>query len=162
MSVSPEIQERQAQPYAAITAEVRLDALDTVLPVMWPEVAGYLAQAEATFAGAPFIRYVKIDMADTCELEIGIPTLTEVAGSGRIQGGVLPAGRYVVGIHTGNFDGLIESHAALQEWAALEGLELDVADDVWAARLESYLTDPEESPDPATWLTELAYKLRDS
>ncbi len=161
MSALPEIQERHAQPYAAIAAEVRLDELDSVLPVLWPEVAGHLSQVQAVMAGAPFIRYVKIDMEGVCELEVGIPTATELSGTDRIVSGIFPAGSYAVAVHRGSFDGLLESNAALQAWASEQSLEFDVRGEVWAARLESYLTDPEQSPDPATWLTELAYKLRD-
>ena len=161
MSALPAIQERAAQSYAARAVTVRLDELGTVLPAMWPEVAGYVAQAGATIAGAPFIRYVKIDMEAGCDLEIGIPTLTPVDGMERIVGGVVPAGQYAVVIHEGPFDSLMESNAALQAWAAEQGLQFDVRGDVWTARIESYLTDPESSPDPASWQTELAYKLLD-
>ena len=32
---------------------------------------------------------------------------------------------------------------------------------VWEGRYESYLTDPDEEPDPAEWTTEIAYLVRD-
>ncbi len=161
MAALPEKQERQAQPYAAIAAEIRLDELGAVLPELWPEVAGYLSQCPADVAGAPFIRYVKIDMEGVCKLEVGIPCTAEIPGSGRVVNGVLPGGRYAVAVHEGPFDALPESNATLQTWVSDQGLEFDVHANVWAARLESYLTDPEQAPDSATWLTELAYKLRD-
>jgi effector-binding domain-containing protein len=87
-------------------------------------------------------------------------------GGGPIGAGTLPAGPYAVLIHQGHPDRQEQSHAALQEWAAAQGLALDKAgegrDAVWAARCETYLTDPAEQPDPEQWSTELAYLIKES
>jgi hypothetical protein len=51
----------------------------------------------------------------------------------------------------------------LLDWAAEQGLTWDVthgADgDLWACRLENYLTDPSQEPDMSKWVTQLAFKL---
>ena len=51
----------------------------------------------------------------------------------------------------------------LPSWAATRGLAWDVtespAGERWGCRLEVYFTNPAEEPDPATWETELVFRL---
>ena len=53
----------------------------------------------------------------------------------------------------------------LLDWAAGQGLSWDMtpADggERWGARLEIYLTDPEQEPDMSKWHTQLAFRLAD-
>jgi len=66
-----------------------------------------------TPAGPPLIRYLVIDMAGELQIELGVPVTAPVTASGRVQPGVLPEGRYAVLRHTGPYDGLVASNAAL-------------------------------------------------
>ncbi len=67
--------------------------------------------------------------------------------------------------HTGPYDGLIASNAALQEWAAEHGVALDSWDtpdgSAWRDRVEHYLTNPAEESDPAKWEVDVAYLFTD-
>jgi DNA gyrase inhibitor GyrI len=85
----------------------------------------------------------------------------DISGSERIQPGVLPAGRYVTLRHTGPYDGLIASNAALQQWAQQQEITFDSWDtpagSVWRGRAEHYLTNPAAEPDPAKWEVDVAY-----
>jgi effector-binding domain-containing protein len=158
----PRIENRQAQPYAAIKAFVTMEELGTVLPALHPEVKGWLAQRGVTPTGAPFFKYNVIDMERQLEVEVGwsIPTLLD--GDERVLVGELPSGRYAVAIHHGHPDGLIDAVRALLDWADAKGLSWDSTTvpegEQWACRLEIYLTD---SPDMDTWETELAFRLAD-
>jgi effector-binding domain-containing protein len=62
-------------------------------------------------------------------------------------------------LHTGAYDRLVDSHAALQAWAAEQGHELARGPAGFEIQLESYLTDPEEEPDFEKHETEVAYLL---
>lgn len=81
------------------------------------------------------------------------------------RGKVLPGGRYACLTHTGDYGGLVSANAALQDWAAAQGLAFDQhatgRGDAFGGRIESYLTDPAEEPDPSRWETEVAYRLAD-
>ncbi len=103
-------------------------------------------------------------MADKLDIELGVPVAAAVAGDGRLQPGVLPAGRYASLIYTGVANG-IPANGALLEWGARQGLQWDSwADpqgDAFAGRLETFLTEPDDEPDPAKWQTEVAIKLAD-
>lgn len=161
MTQPPQIQARAAQPYAGLPATVTMDTISTAVDSGFPELFGWLGSNGVAPAGPPFIRFLVIDMAGELQIELGVPVSAAVAGSGRIQPGVLPAGRYAVLRHTGPYDGLVASHAALQQWAAEHGVQFDTHDtargSAWGGRVEHYLTDPSQEPDPAKWETDVAY-----
>ena len=164
MSQEPRIEERAAQHYAGIQATVPMDGISGAVDQAFPELFGSLAGSGTAPAGPPFIRYLVIDMEALLQLEFGVPVAAPVTGSGRIRPGILPAGRYAVLRHTGNYDGLIDANAALQQWAHDHGLEFEMKDtpqgSAWGSRLEEYITDPSKEPDPSKWETDVAYLLR--
>lgn len=161
MTHEPQIQPRAAQHYAGIPATVTMDTISTAVDSGFPELFGWLASNGVAPTGPPFIRFLVIDMDRELLIELGVPVSAPVTGNGRIQPGVLPAGRYAVLRHTGPYDGLVASHAALQQWAAGHGVQFDTTDtaqgSVWGGRFEHYLTDPSQEPDPAKWETDVAY-----
>ena len=161
MNHEPQIQERAAQHYAGIRVTVTMDGISGAVDEAFPELFGWLASMGIAAGGPPFIRYLVIDMAAGLQLELGVPVDAPVAGSGRVRPGVLPGGRYAVLRHTGPYDGLVASNAALQQWAREHRVEFDTWDtpdgSAWRARVEHYLTDPAKEPDPAKWEVDVAY-----
>jgi len=121
MSHQPQIQTRGAQHYAAIPMAVTMDTISGAVDEAFPALFGWLAGDGIAPSGPPFIRYLVIDMASELEIELGVPVGAPVTGSGRVQPGTLPEGRYAVLRHTGPYDGLIASNAALQQWRANTG-----------------------------------------
>ena len=163
MSENAEIIERPEQPYVAISADVTMEQLSG-LADRFGEVFGWLAGHGVAPAGPPFFRYHVIDMERLLNVEAGVPVQAPVEGDDRVIAGVLPAGRYGSAIHVGPYDGLIGAVDDLLHWADSQGLEWDKssADDGehWRCRLEIYLTDPSQEPDPANWQTQLAFRLK--
>jgi effector-binding domain-containing protein len=104
------------------------------------------------------------DSRVTIYIELGVPVVGAAVGDGRVQPGVLPAGRYAALVYTGVQNG-VEANRALLEWGAEQGLVWDTYDaeggDGFGARYESDLTDPAEEPDMAKWETEVAIRLAD-
>jgi effector-binding domain-containing protein len=163
MSTTPEIIERAEQSYVAIRADVTMEQLPG-LADRFGELFGWLTEHGVAPAGPPFFRYNVIDMAALLNVEAGVPVPTAVDGDDRVIAGVLPPGRYAAAIHVGPYDGLIGAVESLLEWADSQGLEWDrsSADDGehWRCRLEIYLTDPSQQPDPTKWETQLAFRLK--
>lgn len=161
MTDTPQIQQRDAQPYAGIRTSVTMDGLAGAVDQAFPELFGWLAERGIEVAAAPFIRYLVIDMQGELEVELGVPADVRTAGGGRIRAGVLPAGRYLVLRHVGPYDGLVASNAALLDWAREHAVTLDSWETnrgtAWRSRVEHYLTNPAAEPDPAKWETEIAY-----
>jgi effector-binding domain-containing protein len=160
MSHEPQIQERAAQHYAAIPMTVPMDGLSSAVDSAFPELFGWLASQGITPAGPPLIRYLVIDMAGELQIEMAVPIAAPITASGRIQPGILPEGRYAVLRHTGPYDGLVASNAALLRWAQEHGIAFDTWDtargSAWRSRAEHYLTDPSQEPDPVKLETDVA------
>ena len=161
MSLRVQVEPRAAQPYAAIAARVTMDGLAAAVDQGFPELFGWLAEHAIPIAAPPFIRYLVVEMASELQIELGVPVSEDITGGERVQPGVLPAGRYVTLRHTGPYDGLVASNAALQQWAQHEGIRFDTWDTpegtAWRARVEHYLTNPAAEPDPARWEVNVAY-----
>ena len=161
----PEIEQRGPQTYIGRTETVTMATISRAADRI-PEIIGWLGEHGAAPVGAPFLRYRVIDMEDTVVVDAGVPVDDSVNESGIGDSGLalhsLPAGRYVTMTHHGHVDQLQDANAALLAWAAEQDIELDMstADDGqhWASRLEIYLTNPAEQPDPSQWQTVVAIK----
>lgn len=153
-----QLQDRAAIAYAAVRIRLSLGELGPALAKLWPEVSAWLDERGITPAGRPLIRYHVIDMPEV-EISVGLPIDPGAIGDGRIEVGELPAGRYAVLVHIGPYEELVRANADLQQWAADNGVAFDGSDGArgWAGRIEFYLTDPGDDPDPSAWRTELAY-----
>jgi effector-binding domain-containing protein len=160
MNDEPRVEQRAEQPYAGIRMRVTMDGLSGAVDQGFPELFGWLAEHSMAPAGPPFIRYHVIDMDGELDIELGVPADVTADGT-RVQPGVLPAGRYAVLRHTGPYDGLIASNAALLRWAGEHGVALDSWDTpdgtAWRSRVEHYLTNPAAEPDPAKWEVDVAF-----
>src|SRR5690348_8066314 len=145
-TTEPKLEHRDAQPYAAIRKQVTMQEIGAVLPPLIGEVFDFLQRQGLAPAGAPFFRYLVVDMDRQLDMEVGWPIASAVSGEGHISAGVLPAGRYAVLVHTGHPEELADATAALLAWGEDNGIRWQMSDDekMWGARLESYLTDPAE------------------
>jgi effector-binding domain-containing protein len=160
----PWVEDRHEQHYVGIRAQVPMRQLGNTIPRLLGELFSWLGQRRVAPSGPPFIRYHVINMAAAMDIELGIPVATALPGDGRIGPGVLPAGRYAALVYTGRDNG-IAGNAALLDWGTQRGLVWDrwSADngDAFGARYESFLTAPDEEPDPRKWETEVAIRLAD-
>lgn len=165
MLSTPEVVERTAQPYAAVTAVVCMDELSAAIDKAHPTVFGWLETRGITPAGAPFFRFRVIDMPSRLEIDFGVPTAGLVEADDEVATDALPAGRYVSTIHTGPYDGLMAATAELLKWIDGRHLAVDKhktdLGDAFGCRLEIYHTDPREEPEPSRFKTELAMRLAD-
>ena len=161
--LTPRFEIRPAQYYAAIRLRTPRKNLAVEAPKLIAEVAKWLGKNRVAPGGPPLIRYLSISNDETVDVEIGIGT-SEPAGGGKIVAGSLPRGRYLTAIHVGAYDRIVETTAAMLDWAKANGVTWDNAvgptGTAWKARVEHYLTDPEEQPDPQKWETKLAFLTR--
>jgi effector-binding domain-containing protein len=157
------VQQRDEQPYAAIRRRVTMATFPDAVHDAWPTLRGWLDAHGMPPTGAPFIRYLTIDMERELEVEFALPVASTAPDDDPVRFGTLPAGGYATWLHTGPYDGLVASNAAALAWAAEEGLALEgrATDrgDEFRARVEHYLTDPAAEPDPARWEVEIAFLL---
>ncbi len=164
MITAPIIEERTELPYMGIRTQVTMRGMAKAIPQLLDELFAWLAKQGIEPRGAPFMRYHVIDMVAKLEVELCVPVASTVPGDNGVSAGMLPAGRYASLIYTGVKRG-IQGNKALLDWGAEQGLAWDrwVAGkgDAFGGRIERYLTDPDEEPDPAKWETEVAIRLAD-
>ena len=162
MSQQPRVVHRDEQPYVAVRASVTMEGLAGAVDLYFAELFGWVQAHNVEPSGAPFIRYLRVDMDRDLEIELALPVTAGIRAEGNVHAGVLPAGRYVTTMHVGPYNGLVTANADLQEWGERHGIRWAMNERRWwGARVERYLTDPRREPDPSRWQTELAYLASD-
>ena len=165
MAESPTIVDRVAQPFAGVRRTVAMNAIPEIADQL-PRIAQWLAEQGLQPTDAPFLQYEQFLPDGRIVMVAGFPVSAAGTGADEVFFGELPAGRYLQTSHRGPYDGLWVPTGDLLAWADEHGLEFDrtVAADrteTWRARLEIYPTNPRDLPDPATWVTHLAFRLGD-
>nr|MDT0661339.1 AraC family transcriptional regulator [Micromonospora sp. DSM 115978] len=156
-AVPLDISVRDLPAFHALVMRRRItcDEIATTLAEFLPTVFGYAQQHGLAMAGPPFARYPEVGMGSLV-MEGGVsiaapPPTTPDAG---IEAITVPACRAAVTIHRGPYDSLPDSYQQIEKWMREQGLV--AAGPPW----ETYLTDPGDHPDPATWETELVQPIR--
>ena len=183
-TVEPRIVDLPDRPYLGVRAVCTATTMNVVADRL-PGIIGHVLGRGGALAGAPFIRYHRVGPGDEYDAEAGVPVddpgpatdgpathdpaTDDIVTEGPahdITAGTLPAGRYAVTRHTGHLDGLPAATDALLAWAGDRDLAWDRTDtphgERWGARVEHFLTNPAEEPDPSRYVTELSFRLADA
>ncbi len=164
-TTEPKLDNRSEQHYVGIRTQVTMDEMGgDLIPQLIGEVYGWLGQHDVEPDGAAFMRYYVINMPGNLDVEIGVPVAAAVTGDGRVNSGVLPAGRYASLVYTDVTQGM-EGNRELIGWAEKNGIQWDRWDDpkgdAFRCRYEIFIDGPDEDPDPTNWRTEVAIKIAD-
>ncbi|MBS1703194.1 MAG: GyrI-like domain-containing protein [Armatimonadetes bacterium] len=159
----PKIESRPAVPYASIALEVTMDTIGRAMPDHLPMVAKWMSDHHVAQAGAPFMRFVRVDMKKGLAIEVGFPVAKLVKGDAQVKTGTIPKGRYVTMIHHGPYQTLVEANAKLQAFAKEKHLKFKMKKgpkgEEFVSRYEFYPTDPTQEPDASKWETRIAYMI---
>lgn len=148
-----QITERAEQPTAGIRETVPMAELTEFFGRAFTQTMAALEAQGAHPAGPPFGKYYGTPTS-VIDVEAGFPVSAAISPAGEVRPGTLPAGRAVEAIHIGPYDTMTSTYAEVERFIAEAGL---VAEPVmW----ESYLSGPEEQPDPATWQTVICWPVR--
>jgi effector-binding domain-containing protein len=129
---------------------------------LFGDVFVWLAKRGLKPVGAPFLRYLIVDVERKLEFDLGIPIAESVQGEGQIIAEPLPAGTYAMMLHTGHPNELEEITANLFAWAEEKSIRWKMDGSRWEGRVEWYYSDQEIEPDVAKWETELAFLTEES
>jgi len=165
-STDPTLITRKEQPYVAIKTTVTIQELPAIVPKDLTQLYAWLEAHKLKPAGAPFVRYVVVDMDKGLDIEIGVPVVKAVSGDSKVTSGVLPTGKYASLTYFGDYSGLKTPNAQIQKWGMDKGLtwkrQKTEHGEEWVGRLEVYKTDPNKEPDPSKWETEVLYLVDDA
>lgn len=146
------ITERDEQPTAGIRESVPMAEMTDFFSRAFHDTMAAMQAQGVQPAGPPFGKYYGMPGA-TVDVEAGFPVLSAIAPTGDVVPGTLPGGRVVEAIHVGPYDTLKDTYAELERHVADAGLTPGAV--MW----ESYLSDPEAEPDPATWRTQICWPV---
>ncbi len=164
MSDHPYLDYRAERPYVGIPVFTSMNEEARVIAEHLAELHAWMKSRQLAAAGAPFVRYRQIEMPDRLEIDVCLPVTSAHPGDGRVRGNALPAGQYVVLLHTGPREALVAANEKLQRWAAQQGIRFQThqrgeAID-WTSRVETYLTDAQSERDAGRQQTEIAYLIK--
>jgi DNA-binding transcriptional MerR regulator len=148
-----ELKDLEEQPTLTVRSRVARSDLDRTISKSINAVADHLQALGQRSAGPPFTICPDADEQDMLDVEIGWPTRERIRGSGEVESRALPAGRAAWAIHRGPYEALPGAYRALYEWIDAQGLEA-VGDP-----REIYYTDPDETPDPADYVTGIVWPV---
>ncbi|GAA0250313.1 hypothetical protein GCM10010492_58090 [Saccharothrix mutabilis subsp. mutabilis] len=117
-------------------------------------LARHVAEQGATPAGPPQVAYPGDFVPEgALEVELLLPVDRPVPPGGGVETAELPAGVAARTYHRGPYDAIGAAYDALFEWIAAHGRRQT------GPPREIYLTGPDATDDPATYLTEMVVPL---
>lgn len=139
--------------YLYNTTSCKIDELASKIKEMMPKVGEYVIKNNITMAGAPFTNYHKWDMENNAVIfSCCVPTNEKIITTdSNILTGQLQPFKAVKTTLKGDYTNLKEAWEAADEYIKennLEQLETGPA-------IETYISDPMLTPNPADWITEI-------
>lgn len=142
-----------AAPVLFIQRRVKRTELQQTFSECFMRVYGHAMLQGATIAGNPMARYVEFGHG-IVTVDCMIPLQSAADGDeGEIQAGQLQGGEVAFTTHSGPYEELAKTYAAVEEW--MEENKLTKSGAPW----EWYITDPGQFPDPKDWKTEVFYPI---
>lgn len=142
----------EAQDAAVLRGTASLDDLPAFLERAFTATFLALEGQGLAPAGPPLARYPQRPQ-ELIVVEAGFPTTEAIVPADEVVPIVLAGGPAVTTVHHGSSTDLGRTYVALQAWAETRGIVL--GDEMW----ESYLSGPDDHPDPDEWRTRVTWPL---
>ncbi|WP_299113050.1 SRPBCC family protein [uncultured Winogradskyella sp.] len=139
--------------YLYNTTSCKFGEFETKMKEMLPKVGAYAMTNNVTMAGPPYILYHKWDEEnDAVIFSCCVPTNSKVVSNEEgILTGQLESFKAVKTVLKGDYNNLKEAWEATMKYITDNNLEMIEV----GPMLETYLTDPIGTPNPADWVTEI-------
>ncbi len=144
--------ETTGQHTCVMRGKMPVEELPSFFARAFTATAAAIAQQGQVPAGPPFGLYRGMPTS-VVDVEVGFPVASPVEPTGDVVPSTLPGGRAVEAVHVGPYDTMVETYGQVEQW--MIGQRLVPGPLVW----ETYLSDPEREPDPATWRTVIHWSV---
>jgi predicted enzyme related to lactoylglutathione lyase/effector-binding domain-containing protein len=140
------------QPTAVVRETVAMAALTEFFSRAFGAVMAEAKKQNVQVAGPPFALYRGMP-TETVDVEAGFPIAGSLADTGSVVTGTLPETDAFEVVHTGPYDTLGDTYAAIQKRIREAGKS--PSDTMW----EFYLNGPPSEPDPSKWQTKVVWPV---
>lgn len=149
------VKEVPAQHVAAIRRHATAATIGQDVSYGFAAVGEAVGRSGAQMVGPPFlIMFDVLDEETGADIEVAFPVAAPFLGMGDVVGEDLPATTVAATMHRGPYDEIGPAYHSVAGWIQEHGHE------VAGPPREIYLTDPQETPDPADNLTEIQFPIR--
>jgi effector-binding domain-containing protein len=159
---TPGIDHRTARQYVGLRIITPFEGMFAQTYKLFKELRQWVNVQGLADQGPYFLRYHVIDMQGLMDVEAGFVVASQQISDERVQGGVLPAGRYA---HLTYSRYALRGNQALSIWVKEKQLAADreatSKGEAFGCRYEAYLTDYRTEPRKTKWQVDLAIRLRD-
>lgn len=145
--------------YMYTSASTSLEALDARMAELLPKVHRFMEENNITMAGKPMTIYNEWDEQNgTAIISCAIPTTTRIItpSESAVLCSFMPSQTVVKATLKGDYKNLKEAWDKAQAYVQDNGYEQPLD----SAPFELYVTDPEETPNPADWITEIYIPIK--
>jgi len=149
-----EIRALRLRHVASVRETIARNDITEALGRMYQAVNEALAKQGVEPTGAPFARYH--EFGQNVDLEAGMPVANAILDEGDVRASQLPGGPAAIAVHAGPYEGLANTYDAIEAWMKSAGRTPD------GGPWEVYLTDPSSEPEPAKWLTQIIWPMRNA
>jgi effector-binding domain-containing protein len=126
--------------------------LGETVSALFEEIWSHLNAQEHVTVGPPIVRYHGGDVREIA-IEVGFPVAEPVPETDAIRNSELPGGNAATVLHWGDYSGLAEAWASLENWIEAEGLTPN------GPRWEIYWVDPAQAKSESELRTELVWPV---
>lgn len=139
--------------YLYNTTSCKIDNFKDKMQEMFPKIGGYAIANNIKMAGSPFVLYHKWDEANNAVMfSCAVPTSSRFETTDPdVLTGQLESFKAVKTVLNGDYENLKEAWDKTMSYIQTYNLEFAQG----GPMIESYLTDPMETPNPADWITEI-------
>lgn len=149
------VKEVPAQHVATIRKHATMATIGQDVSSGFAAVGEAVGRSGAQMVGPPFlIMFDVIDEESDGDIQVAFPVAAPFPGSGEVVGEEFPATTVASTIHRGPYDELGPAYHTVTGWIQEHGHEIA------GPPREIYLTDPNETQDPADFVTEIQFPIR--
>ena len=155
MPYEVQVKELPAQHVVAVRKHTSLARIGEDIQAGFGQIWGAIGPRGIVPAGAPFlVMYDVIDEETEGDVEVCVPVAEPFEGHDGVYGREVEAVTAATTMHHGPYDELGPAYHTLTGWVQEHGHEIA------GPPREVYLTAPQETPDPADYLTEIVFPIR--
>jgi effector-binding domain-containing protein len=148
-----EVKEMKAQKALVIKADVPTSEVGPKMGEIYEFLFNYTVQNQISPVGPPFAVYLSYDPEGNTVFEAGLPVAEEASGSGEVEYREYPATKAVSMLYTGPYEKMEPAYEKLMQY--IKENNLKDKGTAW----ETYLTDPNEEPDPEKYQTIISFPI---